>query len=148
MAWYRSSFTLLFYSCICVLVQSSRIVYFSLIQTNCFRFGVLTAVNMRSTVFSAVIPCNLETSRRFGGTYDLHLNAKISAKQETNRSVWKAQLTTGFLFGLLLDPEVTGGMFIRNVVLFPDYTALQSREPCFESKLCYHSVVSVCELYS
>jgi hypothetical protein len=87
-------------------------------------FMGLTEVNMQSAVFWVATPCSSETPRRFEGTYHLRFNGKISAEQETNRIIWKAQLITGLLFGLLLDPEVSR-MFVRNVDLFPDYTALQ-----------------------
>jgi hypothetical protein len=41
----------------------------------CVGFEVLTAMNMKSTVFWDVTPCSSETDRRFGGAYRLHIHS-------------------------------------------------------------------------
>jgi hypothetical protein len=66
-----------------------------------------------STIFEVEMPCTSETARRFGGT-----------KQDTGsfRSV-----CAGFLRGSY-DPEFGADMFLRNVGLCPNCTALQSRK--------------------
>jgi hypothetical protein len=76
------------------------------------------------TIFSDITPCSfLKTSRRFGGTYGLHLQGRISRARE---------LATCFhaviLLGLFFDTEDGDDMFLRNVGwLLTDYTALCPR---------------------
>jgi hypothetical protein len=55
---------------------------------------------MKSTVYSIVKPCNLETARRFRGTQPLHLQDQLNIQQK---------------FVLLFDPEDGDDMFPRNV---------------------------------
>jgi hypothetical protein len=40
---------------------------------------------VNSTVFGVIMQCSLETDRRFGGTYNLHLQDQILSRQETNK---------------------------------------------------------------
>jgi hypothetical protein len=47
-------------------------------------FEVLTAVVMITAIFRDIAPCSPYMNRRFGGTYHLHLQGRISAEQETS----------------------------------------------------------------
>jgi hypothetical protein len=62
----------------------------------------------KCTVFSDVIPCSSER-RRFGGKYRLNFPTA----------------SFGFLLGLIFEPEVGCYDFVRNIGLYPNYTALQ-----------------------
>jgi hypothetical protein len=46
-------------------------------------FEVLTAVGMNVAIFCDIRPCSPYVNWRFGGTYNLHLQGKNSAEQET-----------------------------------------------------------------
>jgi hypothetical protein len=60
------------------------------------------------------------------------LKVEGKCKQETKRSRRQAELNfphafAGYVFGLIFYPEVGGNTFLRNFVLFPNYTTLKSR---------------------
>jgi hypothetical protein len=75
-------------------------------------FEVLTAVVMNVAVLCDIAPC----SRRFGGTYHLHLQRRKSAEQETSvQKVARQNSKDG------------GDTFLRNVGSHTDYTALYLR---------------------
>jgi hypothetical protein len=52
--------------------------------TNDVGFEVLTAVVTKITIILNIASCSLYMSRRFGGTYLLHLQGRKSAEQETS----------------------------------------------------------------
>jgi hypothetical protein len=78
-------------------------------------------------------PCSpLKVNRRFGVTYRLHLQGRISRERYQHEIRWEAGLSpasAGYLLGLLFDPEDVGDIFLRNVGLSPNYKALQPRRP-------------------
>jgi hypothetical protein len=75
---------------------------------------------MKSSVFWGIIPYSpLKVSRRFGGTYRLHLQGE---------SLLATFSHAGFLLDLFFDPKDGDDMFLRNVGwLLTDYTALYPR---------------------
>lgn len=42
------------------------------------RFAILTAVTKKIIAFSVVMSCRMQTARRFGRTYRLHLQGRVS----------------------------------------------------------------------
>jgi hypothetical protein len=85
-----------------------------------------TKVGLTSMVFWVVMPCTSETARRFGGTYCLRRHCR-------NVSQRSRQLSARFCWIIAWlasphDPEFGANMFLRNVRLCPNYTALQSRK--------------------
>jgi hypothetical protein len=68
-------------------------------------FEVLAAVVMKNSIFWDVTPCSpLKVSRRFGGTYHLHLQGQLAIC-----------FHAGFFVGLFFGPEDGGNMFLLNV---------------------------------
>jgi hypothetical protein len=78
-------------------------------------FEVLTAVVMHVATSWDIVSCSPYVNRPFGRTYRLHLKGRKSAEQETSM-----QQVTGRNFA-------GGDMFLRNVGLHADYTALYPR---------------------
>jgi hypothetical protein len=71
---------------------------------------------MRSTIFSVINPC-ISDSPNF--------LPNISLPSSRLRSTL-ASASACFLLGLLFDPEDEDDLFLRNVGLFSNYTALQT----------------------
>jgi hypothetical protein len=71
---------------------------------------VLTAVDMNVAIFWNMAPCSPYVNRRFEATYNLHLQGRKSAEQET--SVYRVP---------------RGDNFLRNVCSHTDYTAVCPR---------------------
>jgi hypothetical protein len=80
---------------------------------------VLTAVAMKTTIFWPITPCSpLKVSRRFRGTYRLHLQGqRISRARNQRESRRQAAVfcDVSFLVDLFFDPEYGGYIFLRNV---------------------------------
>jgi hypothetical protein len=76
------------------------------------RFEVLTAVVMKSIIFSDITSCSpLKVNQRFGGIYRLHPQGRrISRVRNQDESKWQAE--RGFLLGSFFDPEDGGDMFL------------------------------------
>jgi hypothetical protein len=65
---------------------------------------------MNSTIFWDIMPRSpLKVNRRFGGTYRLHLQRRISRVRNQLENKWQAEVC------LFFDPEDGGNMFLRNV---------------------------------
>jgi hypothetical protein len=64
------------------------------------RFEVFTAVTMKNAVFWDVAPCRSCVTRRFGGTYHLHLQGRKIRERGTSVSRW-LQKTAFFIVKLL-----------------------------------------------
>jgi hypothetical protein len=104
---------------------------------------VTTAVTMKGAVFWGfwvVSPCSSEKARHFGGTPYLHLQGpKVS--QARNERISLPPASFGYLLGLLFEPEAGGEIFLRNVEVSPNYTALQHRRPYSSWNLVQHLLV-------
>jgi hypothetical protein len=87
---------------------------------NNFGFEFLTLVTMKNTVFWIVAPCNFVRARLVGGTYCFHLYGQRVSKSR------KLQEAGGKQPACRL-PLSVDDMFLRNVLLFSNYTALQHR---------------------
>jgi hypothetical protein len=59
-----------------------------LFNNHLVRFEVFTAVTMKNAIFWDVAPCRCCVSRRFGGTYCLHLQSSKIRKRGTNMRRW------------------------------------------------------------
>jgi hypothetical protein len=75
---------------------------------------------MESAVFRVVTSWRLESSRRFGGTYRVHLSKSKQSKELAG---------TGTKLSLQYVPADNGNIFLRNVRCSPSYTALQHWRP-------------------
>jgi hypothetical protein len=77
------------------------------------------------------MPCNREKAQCFGGTCRLNLQgqgkrrARNLQKQAASSASSSLCASAGLLFGLLLDPEEEGDMFLQYIRLFPIYRVLQ-----------------------
>jgi hypothetical protein len=71
----------------------------------------------------------LKVNRCFGGTCRLHPQGRrINQTRNQRESRCQAELSCWFSFGLFLDLEDVGSMFLRNVTLLStDYTVLYTR---------------------
>jgi hypothetical protein len=73
---------------------------------------------MKSMFFWVVALCSSEEACHFSGRYHLQREGQARNQQEVDL------LLAGFLLGLLFEPEDGSGMFLQNVGLFLNYTAL------------------------
>jgi hypothetical protein len=78
-------------------------------------FEVFTLVAMNSAVVYVITSCSSERSRRFGGTYRLHLQG--SRIREVRNKLRFSAASADFLLSLFFDPEDGGDIFLRNVRL-------------------------------
>jgi hypothetical protein len=76
-------------------------------------------MNSLTSIFWDIKSCSpLKVNRRFGGTYQLHLQGrKINPGRYQRERKWQAELDfhAGVLLGLFLDPEDGTGIFLQNV---------------------------------
>jgi hypothetical protein len=71
-------------------------------------------IYVNCSIFWDITPCSLvKVNRRFGGTYRLHLQGRIS-RARYQRILLASCFHAGVLLGLF-DPEDGGDMFLRNV---------------------------------
>jgi hypothetical protein len=78
-------------------------------------------------VFWVVMPYSSVTSRLFVGTICFHIQGRgANQARDTFRL---PPVSAGFLLGLLFCPGNGDGMFLRNVELYPNYTASHPRRP-------------------
>jgi hypothetical protein len=134
------SFTNCFWECIKVNLQRRNVFFlFTAVRTPNPAY-ILSCYNSRSSTFRHfVFPCWI------WGCYAVVCEEYVSraeekAKQETNRNratLSLSHISAYFLFNLLFDPEYGDGMFLRNVGLSPNYTAIRSKGPCFSCSLSH-----------
>jgi hypothetical protein len=94
-------------------------------------------MKMKISIFWDIAPRSPYINRPFGGMFDLHLQGRKSAKQETSESRWLGRMTDSslclatcsrwFLARLIFDPENGGETILRSVGSHTDYTALYPR---------------------
>jgi hypothetical protein len=95
------------------------------------RFEVFTAVTMNNAVFRDVAPCRFCMNRRFGATYQFHIQGKKSPRAKNQREQVAADC--GFFY-----PEDGGDTFLRNVGSDKIYTAHTSQKTAFFKTVpCY-----------
>jgi hypothetical protein len=101
-------------------------------------FEILTAVVM-SSIFWDITPCSpLKVSRRFGGTYRLHIYGLLNRVRNQSEGSWHAEsyflclppalALISCLAYSTLNPQNAGDMFLRNFGwIAKDYTELYPR---------------------
>jgi hypothetical protein len=82
--------------------------------------------SLKKTTFWYMTPCSLlKVNLRFGEIYRLHLHGRRISRVRYQRATC---FDAGILFGLFLEPEHRGDMFLRNVGLLSiDYLAYNPR---------------------
>jgi hypothetical protein len=74
------------------------------------RFQIFTSVTMKNAFFLDVVPCRSYVSRRFGGTYRLHLQSRKIHEREKKKGKWAPSL---FLYSWAFS---TGGSVCSNLL--------------------------------
>jgi plasmid stabilization system protein ParE len=98
---------------------------------HCVRFEI-TEMTTKSKISCTIMPSGSEIARRFRRIYRLHLQGrKLSQANNQHKQLSSAcrPLFSGFLLGLLFDPEEVGNLLPRNVWLYLNYKVWQYRRP-------------------